>query len=151
MESSTASQQRPAEAVGARSPEGGAASASPEARRARFVRKTVQAEGTILAVSVLVLVLSSVMTPSDSVLTLFGWEVPPLCVWKNLTGLDCPGCGLTRSFTWMGHGDVVAAFARHRLGPLLYLGVALQVPLRVRRIVRTLRGDGPAGRPPARG
>lgn len=107
------------------------------------MRRTLQAESIILGLSVLVLVLSSVMTPSDSVLTLFGWPVPPLCVWKNLTGLDCPGCGLTRSFTWMGHGDVVAAFARHRVGPLLYLGVALQLPLRVWRIHRTLK----VGRP----
>jgi hypothetical protein len=107
------------------------------------VRRTLQAESIILGLSVLVLVLSSIMTPSDSVLTLFDWPVPPLCVWKNLTGLDCPGCGLTRSFTWMGHGDVVAAFARHRAGPLLYLGVALQLPLRVWRIHRTLK----VGRP----
>lgn len=85
------------------------------------------------------LVLSSVFTPSDSVLTLFGWEVPPLCLWNNLTGIDCPGCGLTRSFTWMGHGDVVASFDRHRLGPVLYLAVWVQVPLRLRRILRLVR------------
>lgn len=74
------------------------------------------------------------LTPSDSVLTLFGWEIPPLCVWKNLTGWDCPGCGLTRSFTWMGHGQPLRALDRNALGPLLYLVVAAQIPWRLWRL-----------------
>jgi hypothetical protein len=32
----------------------------------------------------------------------------------------CPGCGLTTSWTATLHGQLVAAFSAHNLGPLLY-------------------------------
>ncbi len=70
---------------------------------------------------------------------MFGWDIPPLCLFSNLTGMDCFGCGLTRSFTYMGHGDVAAAFARHMLGPLFYVLVVAQVPLRTWRLWQTRR------------
>ncbi len=38
----------------------------------------------------------------------------PKCPLKLLTGLDCPGCGLTRSLYALLHGDLVAA-ASHNL------------------------------------
>lgn len=37
---------------------------------------------------------------------------PVLCPLRNLTGLPCPGCGLTRSWVYLAHGhwsDAVAA------------------------------------------
>ncbi len=106
------------------------------ARRARARAREQQADLVLLIGSVAVVVLSAVLTPSDSVLSLFGWELPGLCLWKNMTGMDCMGCGLTRSFTWMGHGDVVSAFERHKVGPFLYLVVLVQVPIRGHRLVR---------------
>jgi Protein of unknown function (DUF2752) len=33
----------------------------------------------------------------------------------------CPGCGLSRSFVFLSHGDVVGAFHIHVFGPLIYL------------------------------
>ena len=48
--------------------------------------------------------------------------VPSVCPFFNLTGLPCPGCGLTRSFVSVGHGHVREAFAWHPLGPLLFAG-----------------------------
>jgi hypothetical protein len=32
-----------------------------------------------------------------------------LCLVKNLSGFECPGCGLTRACSALIHGDVVAA------------------------------------------
>lgn len=92
----------------------------------------------IFALSLVVVVASVLLTPSDSAVSLFGFQVPPLCMWKNLTGLDCPGCGLTRSFTYMGHGEISLAFERHRLGPLLYLAVAGLVPWHGWKLLRSL-------------
>jgi hypothetical protein len=29
-----------------------------------------------------------------------------LCLFKNITGLPCPGCGMTRAFLFLGHGKI---------------------------------------------
>jgi hypothetical protein len=48
-----------------------------------------------------------------------------ICGFKYLTGLPCPGCGLTHSFCALGKGDLFDAFAFNALGPLLYFALAL--------------------------
>ena len=118
------------------------ASASPARDRAARLRRSQRNTDLVLLLGALAIVVASaILTPTDSVVMLFGWEVPPLCTWKRITGMDCPGCGLTRSFTYMGHGELLSAYGRHRLGPLLYAGVALQVPWRLFKLVRGLRAD----------
>ena len=51
--------------------------------------------------------------------------LPPLCLFYHLTGLPCPGCGLTRSFVFLGHGHFYDALHWHPLGPAVYLLCAL--------------------------
>jgi hypothetical protein len=46
-----------------------------------------------------------------------------LCVWRRITTLDCPGCGLTRSFCAMSQIQIRQAFVLHPVGPLLYLAM----------------------------
>jgi len=48
-----------------------------------------------------------------------------VCGFKNLTGLPCPGCGLTHSFCALGKGDLTDAFAFNALGPLLFVALVL--------------------------
>jgi hypothetical protein len=48
----------------------------------------------------------------------------PLCAVKALTGLDCPGCGMTRAFILIGHGRLADGFRMHPLAPLAFLIVA---------------------------
>ncbi|MAU84779.1 DUF2752 domain-containing protein [Gordonia sp. Z-3] len=43
---------------------------------------------------------------------------PGVCPFAHLTGLPCPGCGLTRSWVALGHGDVVGAIGFNWFGPL---------------------------------
>ena len=51
-----------------------------------------------------------------------------ICLMHRLTGLPCPGCGLTRSITSMTHGELFRAAAYHPFGPLIWaLLVALTV------------------------
>jgi len=83
-----------------------------------------------------VLLLAAVMTPSDDALTLFGVEIPMVCTIRRLTGMSCPGCGLTRSFVYMAHGAPLAAFRMNLLGPPLFAVVALQVPWRALSLAR---------------
>ena len=63
-----------------------------------------------------------------------------ICGFKNLTGLPCPGCGLTHSFCAMGKGDVLAAFGYNLLGPPLFLVFAL---LWIRSALVMLNRTGP--------
>ncbi len=44
------------------------------------------------------------------------------CLFRWLTGLPCPACGLTTSFALMARGQVLAALRAHVLGPGLYAG-----------------------------
>jgi hypothetical protein len=48
-----------------------------------------------------------------------------VCGFKNLTGLPCPGCGLTHSFCALARGNVGEAFEFNLLGPLLYVVLVL--------------------------
>ncbi len=51
--------------------------------------------------------------------------MPSLCPFKNITGLPCPGCGLTRSVVYSAHGQWQQAITYHPFGPLFLLGVGL--------------------------
>ncbi len=58
-------------------------------------------------------------------------NLPTLCGSRALFGIDCPGCGLTRSFLALAAGDLKASFGYHRLGWLLALAVLFQIPYRL--------------------
>ena len=47
--------------------------------------------------------------------------LPSICAFHDLTGLPCPGCGLTRSWVSLAHGHWREALVWHPLGPLLFL------------------------------
>jgi hypothetical protein len=62
---------------------------------------------------------------------------PVICPFRLVTGLPCPGCGLTRSWVYLTHGQWRDSFAAHPFGWLLaavaiVLAVAV-VTARVRR------------------
>ncbi|MFZ2242283.1 MAG: DUF2752 domain-containing protein, partial [Gordonia amarae] len=50
---------------------------------------------------------------------------PILCPFRMMTGLSCPGCGLTRSWVYTMHGDWAAAFGANIVGPLLIAAVVV--------------------------
>lgn len=43
------------------------------------------------------------------------------CAFRDVTGLSCPGCGLSRSFHSTVHFNLTEAFGFHLLGPLFFL------------------------------
>lgn len=47
-------------------------------------------------------------------------HVPDFCPFYRLTGLPCPGCGLTRAFVCIGHGQFAQALHWHPVGWLVY-------------------------------
>ena len=50
---------------------------------------------------------------------------PVLCPFRALTGLPCPGCGLTRSWVYLMHGDIGSSLASNWFGPVLILAVVV--------------------------
>jgi Protein of unknown function (DUF2752) len=100
--------------------------------------------GVFLALSVLILVASFVLQFGEDAgpLQLPGakWQLPPLCASRLWLGLNCPGCGLTRSFVALAHGDWQAAWLFNPAGPFWFVLVALQVPYRVYQLWRLRQG-----------
>ena len=54
----------------------------------------------------------------------------PVCPLYATTGLSCPGCGLTRGFHALFHGDILDALHFNALLPVyLFIGIYLYVAL----------------------
>lgn len=58
-----------------------------------------------------------------------GWM--PGCVFREFTGLECPGCGMTRGTHALLHGRVVEAFSYNPVGmillPLAMIALGIEV------------------------
>lgn len=93
-------------------------------------------EAFVLALCLGVVLGALLLDPSPDAVSLFGVEIPMMCGFRRLTGMPCPGCGMTRSFSFLAHGDLLAAVRVNFLGPLLFLFVATQVPYRAIRLAR---------------
>ena len=83
-----------------------------------------------------------------AVLVLLWWVDPrqvavPLCVFHQVTGLHCPGCGATRATHDLLHGRLLSALQQNALWILSLPLVLYAVASEARRAVwgRTLRGD----------
>ncbi|MGH8926067.1 MAG: DUF2752 domain-containing protein [Acidimicrobiia bacterium] len=50
-------------------------------------------------------------------------EIPTLCPFALITGMACPGCGMTRAITHLCRAEWSAAWALHPLAPFLVLAV----------------------------
>ena len=64
-------------------------------------------------------------------------HLPSLCPFYTLTGLPCPGCGLTRSFVCLGHGQWTQSLHWNPLGLLIAFILAA---LWLRNAIYWLRG-----------
>jgi hypothetical protein len=57
--------------------------------------------------------------------------LPGICMFRSVTGIPCPGCGLLRSMVSAMHGDVAKSLEYHRLGLITLVYVALQFLFRL--------------------
>ena len=64
----------------------------------------------------------------------------PICQFKALTGLDCPGCGSLRALHQLLHGNVVAAF---RLNALLVSALPFAALFGGRAVLNAISGRPP--------
>jgi hypothetical protein len=66
-----------------------------------------------------------------------GAELGGLCWFRAAFHIDCPFCGMTRSFVALAHGDVAAAFRFHPAGPLLFVAMLVFLGATVVALVRS--------------
>ncbi len=103
------------------------------------------ARRVLLGVSLAVVILSCLLTQgSDNeqvMVPLLNQPLPPLCSLKRYTGLDCPGCGLTRSFIATAHGQFRAAVAHNPAGLYWFALIAGQIPWQAWQLRRIARGE----------
>jgi hypothetical protein len=59
------------------------------------------------------------------------FQPPDLCIFKMVSGFDCPGCGISRSIVETVHLRLRSALDFHLLGPLALLVIVLQIPYRI--------------------
>lgn len=64
--------------------------------------------------------------------------MPETCASKGLTGYDCPGCGLTRAFISISHGQFERAWKFNAASFVIYPFVAIQIPWNLMQIVLLL-------------
>lgn len=97
----------------------------------------------ILGMSTGVMLLSTLMSIRDEkqvVVPLLGKPLPELCQLRRYTGLDCPGCGLTRSFISIGHAEFGQAWRYNPAAFVLFPVIALQIPFQLLQLERIRRG-----------
>lgn len=82
------------------------------------------------------LALGSMLASTDSQsVSFWGFRLPPLCPFHLSTGLDCPGCGITRALIFAFHGRFHDAYMMHIWGIPLALLILAQIPYRTTLIV----------------
>jgi uncharacterized protein DUF2752 len=81
----------------------------------------------------------SIRSQSQVVEPLVGIPLPELCMMRRTLGIGCPGCGLTRCFIALAHGDVASAWSYNPAGIWLFAIMAFQIPFRSLQLVRIRR------------
>jgi hypothetical protein len=106
----------------------------PSETRRRLTQSSSPSRGhhwVMLSLAILVIVLAFLLqTRGSERVAMQGVLLPPTCVSRAVFGINCPGCGLTRSFIHLAHGDWHAAWQMHRLGWLLAFATVAQIPYR---------------------
>jgi len=90
----------------------------------------------LLSGAVLVLAVSMVLPPDPRGYGTHERLFLPPCMFHKLTGLPCPGCGLTTSVCLMSRGRVSEAFLANLIGPFMWLLFVAQIPYRLYLLLR---------------
>ena len=69
--------------------------------------------------------------------------IPSICSSRLLFGINCPGCGLTRAFIAISHGQFQAAWNFNPASFAVYAFVAVQIPWHLMQLWRFSRHRPP--------
>lgn len=62
--------------------------------------------------------------------------LPETCATRMQFGIDCPGCGLTRSLIHIAHGELSAAWRLQPVSLAVFAFAVLQIPLAASHLLR---------------
>ena len=63
------------------------------------------------------------MVPVLSFFYPFAFNGPDICLFHRMTGIPCPGCGMTRAFFSMAHGRILDSLQYNALGTTIFIGI----------------------------
>ena len=98
----------------------------------------------ILAGSMGVLFLAAVLevdTTEHVFVPIWNLKLPGTCMFRYITNVPCPSCGLTRGFIHLMHGNLAAAWRVNPATSLLFVTVWIQIPYRTRQLWRSFHGQ----------
>ena len=116
----------------------------PAADAARWRRNTIRYHAAMGLLCLAVVGLSVVMSTTQRTrvhLPGIDAPLPELCFSKAMLDGACPGCGMTRAFIALGHGNPFDAWRYNPAALLFFPMVAGQIPWRIIQIVRVRRGS----------
>lgn len=87
----------------------------------------------VLSFSMSVVGSSLVYLPGSSI------PLPESCTARLFLGIPCPGCGLTRAFISISHGQFANAWNFNPASFIVYLFVLVQLPWQACQMIRILR------------
>lgn len=68
---------------------------------------------------------------------------PVLCVWRNITGHSCPGCGMTRAICASVHGNFIEAFTYNLIYPVVLALIAwISTSTLIKEIIKAMNHQG---------
>jgi hypothetical protein len=116
---------------------------SQSATNKHYVRPDPMYHAVVLGICTVVIALAffmSVRAQTQVLIPGLGIPLPDLCLAKRWSGGSCPGCGMTRCFISLAHGDWRGAMQYNFAGPLLFAMMAFQIPFRTVQLWRIRRG-----------
>jgi hypothetical protein len=82
-----------------------------------------QAVGVFLLLQIIFI--RAISAANANYVSFFGHELHWVCWFKQLTGIPCPACGMSRSVILTLHGHLGQAFQINSAGPLAVIGLLL--------------------------
>jgi len=79
-------------------------------------------------------------SPRSVYLPLATEALPDLCTFRNLFAIDCPGCGMTRSFILTSRFRLADAWTMNPAGTLAFASIVLSIPWRITQWIMLTRG-----------
>jgi hypothetical protein len=104
-----------------------------------FSRSGYQLAILLVCSSILAVALLLNLRGKGVVLPVIGM-LPDICMWRLYLGIDCPGCGLTRCFVAIAHGQLSKAWHFNPAGFLIFAVLLYQLPFRAIQIWRIGHG-----------